>query len=114
LQGLVSEANLDSINLPIYFPSPEELMVTIERNRRFSIESIQELSIQDKQINVQLLTLTLRAVLGGVLEKHFGNNIIDEVFDRYAKKLAATPTLLSLDENQKTSLLSVFLKCKPK
>jgi hypothetical protein len=114
LQGLVSEANLDSINLPIYFPSPEELMVTIERNRRFSIESIQELGIQDKQINVQLLTLTLRAGLGGVLEKHFGNNIIDEVFDRYAKKLAATPTLLSLDENQKTSLLSVFLKCKPK
>lgn len=110
--GLVSEANLDSINLPLYFPSPKELMVAIERNRRFTIESIQELGIQDKQVNVQLLTLTLRAGLGGVLEKHFGNSIMDEVFDRYSKKLANTPTLLNLNENQKTSLLSVLLKCK--
>ncbi|XP_059448264.1 loganic acid O-methyltransferase-like [Corylus avellana] len=111
--GLISEANLDSINLPLYFPSPKELMAAFERNRRFSIEGIQELGIQDKQLNLQSLTLTLRAGLGGVLEKHFGNNIIDEVFDRFSKKLATTPTLLNLNENQKTSLLFVLLKCKP-
>lgn len=111
--GLVSEAKLDSINLPIYFPSSKELIAVFERNRRFSIESIQELVIQDKQVSLQSLTLTLKAGLGGVFEKHFGNDIMDEAFDRYSKKVATTPAFLNLDENQKTLLLSVLLKCKP-
>ncbi|XP_059441028.1 loganic acid O-methyltransferase-like [Corylus avellana] len=112
--GLVSESNLDSINLPLYFPAPKELMAIIERNGRFSIEGIQELG-QDKQVSIELLTLTLRAALGGVFEKHFGNDIVDEVFDRYPKKLANTPIFLNLNENQKAFVfsLSVILKCKP-
>jgi hypothetical protein len=90
-------------------------MAVIERNGRFSIESIQVLGTQDKQINVQLLTLTLRAALGGVFEKHFGTDIVDEVFDRYPKKLANTPISFNLNENQKSSVFSVcvILKCKP-
>ncbi|XP_059446644.1 loganic acid O-methyltransferase-like [Corylus avellana] len=110
--GLVSEANLDSINLPIYFPSPKELMAVIERNRCFSIEGIQDLG-QDKQVRIESLTLTLRAALRGFFEKHFGNDIVDEVFDRYLEKLANTPIFLNLNENQKTFVLSVILKCKP-
>jgi len=36
---------------------------------------------------------------------------VDEVFDRFSKKVATK--FLNLNENQKTLLLSVLLKCKP-
>jgi hypothetical protein len=106
LQGLVSEAKVDSINVPLYFPSLKESMAIFERNRLFSVESIEELDIP---ISLQALTLTLRAALEGVFEEHFGNDMVDEVFDRYSKHLRND----IMDKNKNTLVLCVILKRKP-
>jgi hypothetical protein len=66
--------------------------------------------ILDIPISLRSLALTLRAAIGGVIEKHVGNDIVDEVFDRYSKLLGND----IVDENKNTLVLSVILKCKPK
>ena len=89
LQGLISEAQVDSFNLPLYFASPKEITQLVGRNGCFVIEKMEitcSRSRVDGPISAPALTMHLRAGLEGVISKHFGVEIIDELFDRFRKK----------------------------
>lgn len=109
--GLVSEQKVDSFNLPIYYTSSKELTALIERNGYFTIEQMETFNPRKHVAlhNVKMRALYFRAVFEGLLEKHYGNGIMDELFDRYSKKVAVSSFYLN-PENHRSVILFALLK----
>ncbi|KAK7849253.1 putative s-adenosylmethionine-dependent methyltransferase [Quercus suber] len=110
--GLTSEAKVDAFNLPGYFTSSKELKALIERSQHFNIERMEILNNQKKYVslrNPSMYSLFLRAALEGVIAKHFGNDIMDELFNRYTGKVAESSFFLN-PEADKSIVLFVLLK----
>ncbi|XP_038679013.1 loganic acid O-methyltransferase-like [Tripterygium wilfordii] len=92
-QGLISEAKIDSFNMPIYSPTAPEMKALIEKNGCFSIEKMESIIYGEEVVKLlyideQMLSSQLRAVWEGIISEHFGNDIVDELFDQYAKRFA--------------------------
>ncbi|XP_015882888.2 loganic acid O-methyltransferase-like [Ziziphus jujuba] len=92
-KGMISEEKVDSFNIPTYNMSPQELEAAVERNGCFSIEGKENLplSVQsdsgDQNISGQFVESHLRAVVEGIIKQHFGEKILDVLFDCYRRKL---------------------------
>lgn len=89
MQELISEALVDSFNLPLYDASPKEMTELINQNGFFSIVRMELnnlFSCLDGQTTGKSCTMHLRAGLEGMISKHFGSEIIDEVFHRFYEK----------------------------
>lgn len=104
---------MDSFNLPFYYPSPSELKALIEANGLFYIEKIAELAApMRRKPDPQILTSHLRAVVGVLVEEHFGNiGIVEELFRLHLEKLMESPILVD-DKYWKETNYFVFLKRK--
>ncbi|KAM7280044.1 hypothetical protein ACFE04_007178 [Oxalis oulophora] len=88
--GLISEAKVDSFNLPMYHPTPSELNALIEANGCFSIENMEMLGRSaEKKIysDISRSVKIFRSIWEGILKEHFGSEIMDELFDRFSKIL---------------------------
>ncbi|OAY63710.1 Salicylate carboxymethyltransferase, partial [Ananas comosus] len=97
--GLIEEEKVDSFNLPWYEPSMEEVKNEITIQGLFSIKKIelfevnlddnsQEAPRNDHNYNpvdksAQTMAKTVRAALESVLKSHFGEAIIEKLFERY-------------------------------
>ncbi|XP_017984499.1 PREDICTED: probable S-adenosylmethionine-dependent methyltransferase At5g37990 isoform X3 [Theobroma cacao] len=111
--GMVSEAKVDTFNLPIYFTYPKELRQIIEENGCFSIERMEVLNIPKQHIvmpDLRQRMLYIRAILEPLIKNHFGNEIIDQLFEIYSRKLSESSIFLN-PECQKTT--AIFLLLKP-
>ncbi|XP_030509272.2 loganic acid O-methyltransferase-like [Cannabis sativa] len=97
-EGLISENQVDTFNIPLYSVLPNEMTKLIEENGCFSIERMElmKTSMIDYSDNngevtqltsAETITLHLRAILEVLLTKHFGSEIIDGIFDRFYKKV---------------------------
>ena len=112
MQGLGSEAKVDAFNLPAYVTTPKELNALIERNQHFSFERMEILNNKSRYLtlcNPSMRSLFLRSAFEGVLEKHFGNDIMDELFNRYTQKVVESSFFLNA-EADKSIVLFVLLK----
>ncbi|KAJ4847530.1 hypothetical protein Tsubulata_003954 [Turnera subulata] len=89
--GLISEDKVRAFNLPIYHTTSKELKALLERYTFFSVERIDWQPSYDKNtpLNVQSYTSSVRAFMEELIKQHFGEEIIDSVFERFAEKLAA-------------------------
>ncbi|KAM2438970.1 hypothetical protein ACFX1W_015874 [Malus domestica] len=67
-KGVVSEDKVDTFNFPVYYMTPQELEAAVERNEYFSLKK---------------------------LETQFGEEILDELFDSYLKKLEEQPSIIA-------------------
>ncbi|OMO72378.1 SAM dependent carboxyl methyltransferase [Corchorus olitorius] len=113
LQEIISESLVDSFNLPVYFASPKEMKEIIERNGNFSIERMETtnpLSKLSVQLGAQPCTIHLRAGLEGIISKHFGNKIIDELFDRFTRKTEEHSYMLNASYSSGTQLFIVLTR----
>ncbi|XP_059281478.1 loganic acid O-methyltransferase-like isoform X2 [Lycium ferocissimum] len=84
-EGMLEESLVDSFNLPLYFPSPEDMTKVVERNGCFSIERIELTSLKSKLVDeadAKILMINLRAALEGVLINQFGSKIGKEACER--------------------------------
>ncbi|KAL0000122.1 hypothetical protein SO802_019724 [Lithocarpus litseifolius] len=109
--GLGNEAKVDAFNLPAYVTTPKVLNALIERNQHFSFERMEILNNKSKYLtlcNPSMRSLFLRSAFEGVLEKHFGNDIMDELFNRYTEKVVESSFLNA--EADKSIVLFVLLK----
>ena len=79
---------MDSFNLPVYCGSPEEIVGLVEKNGSFSIERIELIPLAANAIliDVEIWLKHLRAVWEEILKRHFGNAIIDQLFERLREK----------------------------
>ncbi|XP_065855248.1 loganic acid O-methyltransferase-like isoform X2 [Euphorbia lathyris] len=93
--GSVSESLVDSFNLPLYIPTKKEMLEVVGRNGSFKIEKIELFDAKSDDVDVDNDMKTIRnewvmcfrASLEGVLTTQFGNEIMDELFDRFSKKI---------------------------
>ncbi|GFZ21294.1 S-adenosyl-L-methionine-dependent methyltransferases superfamily protein [Actinidia rufa] len=113
--GSISEAELDSFNLPLYSPSLKEMTQLVQSNGCFSIESMELTDPLSKivcPLNIRALVMHLRAVLEGIFTKHFGSEIIDELFERTLDKFAEFSSLFESCCGQQDTQLFLVLKRK--
>ena len=84
----------------------------IERNGCFRIERMElkkpMSSIGDVKVTGQALTKSLRAAMEGIISKHFGSEIIDELFDRFYKKTEELSERLETSYKEGTQLFLVL------
>ncbi|KAM3753298.1 hypothetical protein ACB098_03G083800 [Castanea mollissima] len=109
-EGLISEVQVDSFNLPVYVASPKEMTQLVERNGCFSIErmEITQPWTRVDDLSGQTCTMHLRAGMEGIISKHFGTEIIDELFDRYYKKHGEFIGLLESKRNEGNQLFIIL------
>ncbi|KAL0430213.1 UNVERIFIED_CONTAM: Loganic acid O-methyltransferase [Sesamum radiatum] len=109
-KGRFSEAKVDSFNLPLYFTTPEQLKTILERSHSFTTERFEILNNPGKHVlrSVNAHAAFYRAVIEGPLTNHFGSDIIDELFDLYMEKLAASPVFLNPDNDKSIVILAVL------
>ena len=105
LQGMVEKERLDSFNLPIYGPSIAEVTAVVKQSELYDINHIQlfesnwESGILMTTRKVILIVgdtvqsginvaKYLRAVMEPLFASHFGEHILDELFERYASNVA--------------------------
>lgn len=108
LQGRISQAEIDSFNIPHYFPTPQQLRAIMQRSCSFAIERMEVLET-GALLSVEGRAACIRVVHQTMLTHHFGGEIIDELFQLYEKKLSASP-VFQKPENDKTVVLLAILK----
>lgn len=104
---------MDSFNLPIYAPSPEEMISLIQKNGHFSIERLQLTSASSwlkGPVDMPAFIMHVRAAMEGMFIKHFATDIIDEMFDRLIKKLSEFSDLVESSSRGKTMLFVVLIR----
>ncbi|KAJ4841373.1 hypothetical protein Tsubulata_033356, partial [Turnera subulata] len=104
-EGLVSREKVEAFNIPIYYPPVHELEAVLQRNTYISVERIRTLvplrTLRTRSPSVvQPITKLLRAIYEELISQHFGDWILDSVFERFAKKL--TENLHLYDEKHKS------------
>lgn len=113
LQEIISESQVDTFNLPVYAASLKEMREIIERNGYFSIERIETTHPLSKiavPIAARSCTMHLRAGMEGIISNHFGNKIVDELFDRFDRKAEEYSELLNASSNAGTQLFVVLTR----
>ncbi|XP_027179703.1 probable S-adenosylmethionine-dependent methyltransferase At5g37990 [Coffea eugenioides] len=113
-KGLVDELKVNMFNLPLYLPSPNEIKTLMKANEHLNVQRMEILSIPGKHVvfsNPSGIALYLRAALEGLLEKQFGSDIMDELFELFTQKLAESSSLFN-PENQDMVVIFVLLKRK--
>nr|XP_043639056.1 benzoate carboxyl methyltransferase-like [Erigeron canadensis] len=102
--GLVRESDVNSFNMPVYFPCEDEVRNVIQDEGSFSVDKLTDFHVNwdphdtnytnnDQPIITQYSHGTntakvLRAVLEPLLTSHFGSFNIDDLFTRYGKHVA--------------------------
>ncbi|KAL0914784.1 hypothetical protein M5K25_015163 [Dendrobium thyrsiflorum] len=100
LEGLVEEDKLNAFNLPFYSPSMEEVISIINMEGSFQLEKVQtfdsnwdpfDLSndnfVEDKSLSGKNVSNYMRSITEPLIASHFGNDIIEDLFSRYAKNI---------------------------
>ncbi|CAL2262357.1 unnamed protein product [Prunus armeniaca] len=108
-EGVLLEEKVDSFNLPMYYMSSQELEAAVEQNGYFSIERLEYLPRVpvDDTVSEQLAS-HLRAALEGLIEQQFGEEILDELFDRYRKKVEEQLSILEIESGKPTHFLAAL------
>ncbi|AQK58151.1 Salicylate/benzoate carboxyl methyltransferase [Zea mays] len=105
--GRVEKEKLDSFNLPFYAPSLDEVRDVIARSQAFDVTHFQlfdsnwdphdddddddaEMKMEEEDavqsgVNV---AMSIRAAIGPLIARHFGEHILDDLFELYAKNVA--------------------------
>ncbi|XXG77309.1 hypothetical protein AAC387_Pa08g1484 [Persea americana] len=98
-QGAIQRAKVDSFDLPYYSPSAKELKAVIIMEGSFVLDQLQITEINwdandnddnegfffDKEASGQNVAKFLRAATEPMLANHFGEEIIEELFRKYAE-----------------------------
>lgn len=100
-EGLVEKEKLDSFNIPMFCPSPEELQSIIEREMSFEIKDMTVLQgfpsipmTEVRQGEEEMFGIRwgnhYRALFENIIRSHLGcENLTNEFFSRIAKRAAA-------------------------
>lgn len=95
---MIPEVDVDSFNVPCYHPYKDEVMEIIQLEGSFSVDRLHTFEtnwdaqdgednkkfVFDKFVSGKNAAKHIRAVTELMLASHFGNSIIDNVFERYA------------------------------
>lgn len=98
---------VDSFNVPIYHPISAELEALVRRNGQFTIEKVDQLvrpSLEKSPRTNDAIVLHLRATWEGLIKAHFGNEIIDPLFQQFKKRVDESSILCDSNYRPVTEL----------
>lgn len=97
-QGLIEEEKVDSFNIPLYAPCPEEVSEEVERQGSFEILRSEVLRKSERFSEEEMEARTgssaslkdayakaFRAVTESLIKHHFGEEIMDALFERFGE-----------------------------
>jgi hypothetical protein len=97
----VGKEKLDSFNLPIYGPSVDEVKTVVKQSELFDINKIELFEhnwdpydysksdhVDDPLQSGMNVAKCLRAVMEPLFGSHFGESVLDALFDKYAHNVA--------------------------
>jgi jasmonate O-methyltransferase len=104
LQGLIEEEKVDSFNLPLYSPCPEEVRSEVTREGSFEIIGMELLRKSETFTEEEMKAMTgrsaslkdaygrklakqFRAVTENLIKHHFGEEIMDTLFERFGETM---------------------------
>ncbi|CAA7019377.1 unnamed protein product [Microthlaspi erraticum] len=104
-EGVVKESDMESFNIPFYNPNEEEVKEVVLEEGSFEINKIEKMEHilpykidgseeeEDEDLSLHLETgkkhaSWARSITEPLLVAHFGDAIIDPVFDKYARYMA--------------------------
>ncbi|XP_031489742.1 loganic acid O-methyltransferase-like [Nymphaea colorata] len=103
LEGKMKEEELDSFQMPMYVPTIEEFQEVVEMNGDFTIRVAKEIVDQgmilesgeninvDFEVYLQQLSRSAssasKSVLGELLRSYFGEEILEEIFERFPQQV---------------------------
>ncbi|CAA7058241.1 unnamed protein product [Microthlaspi erraticum] len=109
-EGLISEEQVETFNIPIYSASPEEVTVLVEKNGCFTVESMElmdptawlkrPMNVED----VQQWMVCIKATMGSLFINHFGDHLLNDIFDRLTAKLAGLTEKIESSYRKKVML----------
>ena len=98
---MVEEEKVDRFNMPIFMPTPEEVKAEIQKEGSFIIKRVEVLRTRWNLYNnnneidsstggvgigsTYNIANCIRSVIEPIMIPHFGQAIIEELFDRYKK-----------------------------
>ncbi|XP_054813537.1 S-adenosyl-L-methionine:benzoic acid/salicylic acid carboxyl methyltransferase 1-like [Prosopis cineraria] len=98
LEGIIKEDEVDSFNLPLYCPSPSELVLEIEKEGSFTLNLLEAFEVSwkdacgDEDLNDNnsgfKVAQFIRAATEPLFVSHFGEAITDDLFHRYQNIIA--------------------------
>ncbi|KAJ9703517.1 hypothetical protein PVL29_005034 [Vitis rotundifolia] len=94
-EGLIEEADLNSLNFAFYFPSEGEVRALVQEEGSFNLDKLVTFEASwdpfdesDKYRGAQNVANYMRSIAEPTLTSHFGGIIIGNLFGRYADHLA--------------------------
>ncbi|KAF8406460.1 hypothetical protein HHK36_008547 [Tetracentron sinense] len=88
-EGLIEEEKVDSFNAPYFAPSLEEINMEIQKEESFSLDCMKMIETDwdtiDGYSTGQEKAKPLRAALETMLVNHFGEEIMDQLFEKMGK-----------------------------
>ncbi|XP_041014617.1 loganic acid O-methyltransferase-like [Juglans microcarpa x Juglans regia] len=115
-EGLVSEALVDSFNLPIFIPTGNEVKEVLSNIEHLTIEKSEEINYPPNLSNLEDVRLCIghvRAVMEGILCEHFGAELLDQLFERYSNKVEQFSKTSVFTRIEKLENLFLLLKRNP-
>ena len=97
--------------MPFYAASPEEMAGLIEGNGYFSIERMEltnPATWLKGPVDIRTWIMHVRAAMEGMFIKHFGREIMDEMFERLIAKLSHFSAHLESRSQEKVQLFLVL------
>ncbi|KAL9451655.1 hypothetical protein AB3S75_013259 [Citrus x aurantiifolia] len=107
--GVLSEEKVDSFNLPTYNATPKELEAIIRTNGNFTIEKMEKLSQPRRRITANEYASGIRAGIDGLIKKHFGDELVDEIFNYFTTKVEENYSII---EEKIRNVNNLFISLK--
>lgn len=111
-QGIIEESDVDSFNLPFYAASLEEMEEIVEKNGCFRIERMELTNpaayLKGGPVDIPVWVTNVRAATEGMFAKHFGSEVMEEMFGRLTNKLVDIAELINSRCEVKSQLLTVL------
>jgi len=118
---LVEEAKLDLFDLPVYYPTIKEVRQVVKAEGSFTLQTLKTFKIGwdanlqqdiddyvlDNKMRGEFIAKYHRAIFEPLLIVGFGENILDEIFSRFAKLVAQ---LLELEILEFTNIVLFMTK----
>ncbi|KAK7274997.1 hypothetical protein RIF29_16103 [Crotalaria pallida] len=88
-QGEIEQEKLDSYEVHFYAPSREEIEEEVRKEGSLKLERLElceiEKSDQSMESYGKKLAMAIRAIQESMISKHFGERILDKLFENYAR-----------------------------
>lgn len=111
VQGVVEQDGVDSFNIPHVYPSMKEMRRVVEKNGCFEIVRMEHGGARGS-MDIESAIMHLRACSEGTMAKHFGNEIVKELFERAIQQKLNYAHILVTSGVQNADQLFAALKRK--